>query len=217
MPPKDCVALGVHVAGDEGAFDPGKAFAFHRIQVVIEAVVSEDCGFRVVFSPNQGTAVDDAVRLVKIDGLRNIRGNHSIVLKGFGDAIDLHGEQDGYASAVQFSGQHDDGGSSPTLAKENDAGMSLFLIAQNAVVIGIEQVENRPVGRSAVTVFEDLDVRVFRSVMMHVLGEKYWAVMDVVMTNESADEADQDAGGLRRMMRGTSVFCGKESGCGEQD
>lgn len=66
-------------------------------------------------------------------------------------------------------------------------------------------------------VFKDLDVSIFGDFLVHTLGQKYWTVMEIVVVDESADKADQDARGLCWMVCCGSVFRREQSGRGEQD
>src|ERR1700686_1120624 len=110
-----------------------------------------------------------SMRLIEIHGRSDVLGDDSVILPWLGHAIDLGGEQHRNPRTIQFSSQQHYSGGSPTVAKENDARPRLFLFAENAVLVQVEEIKNRLVGRLAAAVFEYLDVGIFRDRTLYLL------------------------------------------------
>lgn len=165
---------------------------------IIDQIISKDFCFRWVCSLDAAAPVNQAMRLIEVDGLGYVVGNDRIVLPDFGDAIDLHGEQNGYTRLTKVASKRDGGGCSPTLTEQNDVGARFFVGGKNAVAVGIEQVKNRGVGAFAVAILEDSNVGSGRKVRTNAFGELNRAMMRIVMADETADEANDDVGSGRR-------------------
>src|ERR1700757_1123441 len=138
------------MAGSEYALEPGTAAALHWFLPVIEAVVSKNLRLGIVGSDDLGAAVQQSMRLIKVHCLGDIVGDDLIALPRFLDAVDLYRKQHRDSSPIQFARQHDDGRSSPTVAEENDARLRFFLVAEDAIVIAVEEAKNGFVGGSPV-------------------------------------------------------------------
>ena len=186
------IALALHVIGSNVTVEPGKSLAGDRSLVVIETVVAQDAGFGIVHSLDFRAAVDNSMWLVQVDGRGNVPGNEFVVLPGLRHAIDLSGQQHGDTHAVEFSRQHDDGACTPALAEEHDVSRIFFLLAQHSVVIGVEQAKDRLERGFAMAVLENLDVGVLGGILLEAMSNLDWAMMRVGMTDETADETDQD-------------------------
>lgn len=139
--------------------------------------------------------MNQPMRLIEVDRFRDIGGNHGIVLPELGDAINLHGQQDRNAVSLQIARQQHGSRSAPAMAEEHDVGMSLFGFGESPVAIEVEQMHDRFEGVPAVTVFEDLYVRVRGKTTLYALGELHGAMMRIVVADESAHESDHDTGG----------------------
>ena len=63
------------------------------------------------------------MRLIEVDRRGDIVGNDLVVLPGLGDAVHLHRQEHRDSRAIQFARQQYHGGSSPTVAEENDVGL----------------------------------------------------------------------------------------------
>ena len=127
--PQAGIALALHVAAREVPLEPCRSGAPDWRFPVIETIVAENLGLRIVGGGDAFATVEKAVGLVEIDSGHDIFGDDAIVLPGLGDAVDLDGEEHGDSGAVQFASQHDDGGRSPTMAKEDDARLRFFRAA----------------------------------------------------------------------------------------
>lgn len=125
--PQVRIALALHVAGSEETLHAGLVRARNRIFLVIDAVIPQNLGLRRVGGGNLCPAVENAMRLIKVHGLRDIAGNDGIVLPDFGDAVDLHSEQNGNSGFLQVTSQQYGGGCSPTVAEDDNASPSFFV------------------------------------------------------------------------------------------
>ncbi len=96
---------------------------------------------------------------------------------GLRNAVDLHGEQHGDARAVQFPGKHHHGGRSPTVAEEDDVRLRFFLVAQHAVMIGVEQAQDGFVGCLPVAVLENLDRGALRQFLLKFVRQPHGPVV----------------------------------------
>ena len=84
------IAFALHVAGSERVGEPGIIRALDGIFFVIHEVVAQDFSSDGVGCGDLASAVNDALGLIKIHGLRDVVGNNGIVLPHFGDAIYLN-------------------------------------------------------------------------------------------------------------------------------
>src|SRR5215467_14001891 len=212
------IALALHVAGCDDAIKPGKPFAPHRLFPVVEAVIAEYVGFGFVCGPNVLSAMDEPMRLIEIDGRGYIIGDYLVVLPELCDAIDLNGEHDGDVHAIQFPRQQYGGRRSPALPKEDDVGRSFLFAAEMSVMVGVEQVEDRAVGGLAMAIFENLNVRVFRSILLDAFGQQHGSMMWIGVTHKPADEADDNVGGAGLTDADDSAIgCAHKGGCHAQN
>ena len=135
--PEVGIALALHVAGCEDAVPPGGFGALDGSFLVIHTVVAEDVGSGGVGGGDLALAMNNALGLVEVYGFSNVVGNDGIVLPNFGDAIDLHRQQNRNALAPEIAGEQDCGGRSPTVAEQDNVSASFFFGGKNAVAIGI--------------------------------------------------------------------------------
>jgi len=187
----------LHVIGSEEALCPRGLGALNRVLLVIHEVVSEDLSFSGVGGDDLPAAMDDAVGLIKVHGLGDIVWNDGIVLPNFGDAIDLHGEENRDALAAEVAGEQHGSRGSPAVAEQNDTGASFFFRGKNAIAIGIEQAEDSGVSLLPAAVLENLDISIFGNGSFDQFGELNWAVVRVVVGDETSDETDYDVGRRR--------------------
>src|ERR1700686_796703 len=180
------------MAGSEYVLEPGTAAALHRLLPVIEAVVSKNLRLGIVGSYDLCAAVQQAMGLIKIPCLGDIVGDDLIALPRLLNAVDLHRKQHRDSCSIQFARQHDDGRSSPTVAEENDARLRFFLIAEDAIVIAVEQAKNGFVGGSPVAVLKDLDYVACRKVLPNALRQFHRAVARIIMALKAARKTDED-------------------------
>ena len=216
--PETRIAIALHVLRNEPAIDPGPTFALHRRYFVVETVVAKDLCLGVVGCANNLLSVDDSVGLIKVHSGGHVVGDNIIVLPGFGDTVDLNGQEYGNTQAVQIAGQHYDGGTSPTLPEEDDPGTPFFVSVQNAVMVAIECLDDRFVGSLSVPIFVYLDKGAPRGVLADVLGQENRAVVSIVVPDESANKAYED---IRRTLGlsfdPVAVFSAELSCEGSQD
>lgn len=83
------------------------------------------------------------------------------------------------------------------MPEQDDAGVGLFFIGEDAVVITVEQAENGVKSGLAVPILENLNVRIFGKGTLDALGKLNGPVMKVVVAHEAADESDDDRGRSR--------------------
>src|ERR1700728_4530403 len=158
--PEIWITLALYVAGGQETVCPGGLGASNWRFLVIDSVITEDFGFCRIGGSDVLLAVHDALGLVKIHGFGDVIWNDGVVLPQFGDAIHLHGEQEGYAFAAQVPSQRDNRRRSPTVATPDDARSSFCFRGKNAVVIVIEQSNDAVEGLFSTAICKDPDVGV---------------------------------------------------------
>jgi len=216
--PEVGIALALHMAGSEDSVPPRGAGAGNGSFLVIHEVIAQNFSSGGIGRSDLAATVDDAVDLVKIYGFGDIVGNDGIVLPQFGDTIHLDGQENGYAFVAQIAGEQYGGGCSPTVAEEDDAGVSFFLGGKDAVVISVEQTNDGVIGLFSAAVFEDLNISALGEGLADALCELNRAVVRVIRTYETADEADHDIGRSSRGVRNGGIPGASERGnCGSQD
>src|ERR1700693_4349312 len=199
------------MAGSEYVLEPGTAAALHRFLPVIEAVDSKNLGLGIVGSDHLCPAVQQAMRLIKVHCLGDIVGDDLIALPRFLDAVDLYRKQHRDSCSIQFARQHDDGRSSPTVAEENDARLRFFLIAEDAIVIAVEQAKNGVVGGFPVAVLKDLDYVACRKVLSNSLGKPDWPVAQTIVALKTSRKSDEDIRDNRGWMTTNGAVGGHEA------
>src|SRR5581483_5808978 len=193
--PDPRIAFALHVISHKSAIKPRSSITLHRSLLVIEPIVADDLGFRVIFGANLRASVDEAMRLVEIDGSCDVIGNDVVVLPRFRHAVDLHGEQDWNARLIQLAREEYDSRSSPTMAEEDDAGVGLFFFAQSTVMIVIQKMENGVVSGFAMTVLEDPNKGILGKLVPRLLRKNHRALMGIIVADEAPDESDKDVRG----------------------
>src|SRR5579864_6834703 len=94
----------------------------------------------------------------------------------------------------EFASQQDGRGGAPTMAEENDAGIRLFVLGEDAVMITVEQAKDGMVGRLPVPVLKDLNIGILGKRSVHALSQPNRPVMRIIVAHESADKTDDNAG-----------------------
>ncbi len=173
---------------------PGIFRARDRSLLVIDAVVSQDGGLCRIGCRDLRPSVDQAVRLIKIDGLGDVVGDDGILLPQFGNTIHLHRQQHRDTLAPQIAGQQDCRGSSPTVAEENYAGPSLLFAGKNSVVIRVQKSNDGIVGSLPPPVLEDTDKGLFGNSSLDLLRQLNRAVVRAVVSDEATHKTDHNAG-----------------------
>ncbi|HWO39701.1 MAG TPA: hypothetical protein VNO32_63845, partial [Candidatus Acidoferrum sp.] len=69
--------------------------------------IAEDASARRIGSANLRLAVEQAIALIKIDGLEDIGRDYGVILAELGDAIDLDGEDYGNTVFFKLAGEFD--------------------------------------------------------------------------------------------------------------
>ena len=125
---------------------------------------------------------------------------------------------------LQIPRQQDRRGRSPTVTKNYDVGASLLLLRQNAVVISIEQFENRLVSLFSVPVLKHTNASSLPKRLLHTPSELNWAMTDIVVPHKTTYEPyDNSRGGnvgpghCRAFSRCKPVLSGKQRGCEQWD
>jgi hypothetical protein len=199
--PETRVAFALHVAGSKHAVNPGSLRALDWIFPVIGEVIPQNFCLRGISGRDLRPAVDDAMGLIKIDGLGDIVGNNGIVLPDLGDAIHLHRQQNRYARSAQFASEQHCGRCSPALAEQDNSGAGFFFGGESAVAVGIEQPHDGIKGPLPAPVFENSDVSVFGNDGADSLRQPNRAVVRVVVADEAAHKTDDDVGSDRSVLR----------------
>src|SRR5260370_20082859 len=99
------IALDFGVRFYQDPVEPRISLATDGPRPIVIAEVSQDFRMYRIGGPNLGSSVHDSIRLVEIDRLPDVGGNHGIILTDLGDAIHLNGEQDGNTISLQLACQ----------------------------------------------------------------------------------------------------------------
>ena len=136
--------------------------------------------------------MNEALGLIKVNGLGDVVWDHGIVLPELGYAIYLNGELNGNVFAPQVTGQRDDRGGSPALSEQDDVSVISFLRGENTIMIGVQQSQDSLASLLPAAIFEYADVGSRRRAGANLLRKFDWAVMRIVILHETADEADKN-------------------------
>jgi hypothetical protein len=98
------------------------------------------------------------------------------------------------------------------VAEQDDARLRLFLAAQDAIMIGVEQAKNGLVRNFSVAVLEDLDGGTFRKVLLNSLRQLHGPVVWVVVADKAARKTDEDITGCGWGTAGHGSVSGCEQG-----
>ena len=121
------IALDLNVGLHEQAIPPGILAATERFCFVVGAEVAEDPSALGISGANLGLAVQHTIELIKIDGLGDIGRDYAVILADLGDAIDLDSKDYGDTVFFELTREFDGFRGTPTVAKNNDAGVLFFL------------------------------------------------------------------------------------------
>ena len=97
--PKVRIALALHVAWGEESIPPGGFGAVDGSFLVVDAVIPKIVGLCGIGGRDLATAMDNALRLIKVHRFGDVVRNNGIVLPEFGDTVHLHGQQNRNAFA----------------------------------------------------------------------------------------------------------------------
>ena len=150
--------------------------------------------------------MQEAVRLVEINGFGDVSGDQSVILMAFLDAIDLNCKEHWDAAFLQLSRERDGLRRAPAVTIENDARVAFFAVGERAIVIGVEQANNFGVGALRVMVSDRFRVDTIRIHGAKLRGQLDFAVDHIVAVNVAADEADDDD------RRGNRIRCSRRAG-----
>jgi hypothetical protein len=101
------------------------------------------------------------------------------------------------------------------VAEEHDVRRGFFIVAQNTVMVSIEQVKDRFEGCLAMAVLENFDVGIFGVILVKKLCDLDGVMVRIVVAEESADKTYQDVSwglritddsALRRQKRGRCSY-----------
>jgi len=105
--PNGGIALDLNVGLHDQAVPPGILTTTEGFSFVAGAEIAEDASARWISGANLGLAVEQAIELIKIDGLEDVGRNYGVIFTKLGDAIDLDGEDYGNAVFFKLAGQFD--------------------------------------------------------------------------------------------------------------
>ncbi len=176
----------------EEAGIPGVFVTSYVSVLVVEPVVSEDLRVCWIDGANRGPAVEQAVELVKVNGLSYVGRDAQISVSDFGDPVYEDGEQDGDFSVFELPRHGDRFRCSPTVSIEDDSRVLLFDRAYDSVVIDIQLVQDLPKSPLAMGVLKDLRIDTNRMVLSEVDRELDLAVDDVVFLDIPSQESNHD-------------------------
>lgn len=191
------VTFDLGVRPHEHTSIPGKIGAIVGARQIAEAEITED--FRAIWvgGANFGFAVEEAIPLVEIYGLCDIRRNNYIVLADFRNTIHLNGEQHRDAIQSQTAGQGDRLRGAPAMSIKNNSGISLFSVDKVAVVIFVQDSKDFPVGFVPVPVLKSLDDRSTGIFLAEPRCQLNLYMDRVIALNESSYKSEDDGGRCR--------------------
>src|SRR5580692_2143142 len=120
LAPDSRITLDLDVRFHKNAVPPGILAAAERLRFVLRAEIAKDAGARGISSANLRLAVEHAIELIKIDGLRNIGGDDGVIFASLGHTIHLDRKNHGDAVFLEQACKFDGFRSTPTVPKNND-------------------------------------------------------------------------------------------------
>jgi hypothetical protein len=190
--------------------EPRESLTPNWILLVVESIVAENASFGVIHGPDLGPPVDDTVRLVEIDGRGDIIGNDFVVLPQLWDTVHLDCKHYRHVNAVEFAREKDNCRATPALAEEHNASGGFLIVIQDAVSIGVEQVEDGPERSFAAPIFKHLDEGIFGRVPLKLMRDLHGSMVGIRVAHESANETDEDVGRWMEVGADSISFGGEE-------
>ena len=92
------------MARSKQVLKPRGSLALYGVFVIIESIISQNLSLGIVGGCDPRSAMDQAMRLVKVDCLSNVVRNDLVPLPRFLDAVDLYREQYRDARAIEIAG-----------------------------------------------------------------------------------------------------------------
>ena len=105
--PDGGIALDLDVGLHDQAVPPRILTATEGFRFVAGAEIAEDASARWIGGANLGLAVEQAIELIKIDGLEYIGRDYSVIFADLRDAIDLDRKHDRDAVSFELAGELD--------------------------------------------------------------------------------------------------------------
>ncbi len=141
--------------------------------------------------------MEEAVRLVEICCLGYVRRDDRIVSVNFGDTIDLDGEHYRYAFLVQAACQSNGRRAAPAMPVNDDSASALLGGGRRPIMVRAQQAQCLPQGFRFVVTLEDFHINAGGVFLTQAGRQLYLAVDEIIMLDESPDEADYDHRGRR--------------------
>ena len=101
------ITFNLDVGLHEYAVPPGILATTERLCFVVRTEIAEDASTLRIGGANLRLAMEHAIELVKIDGLRDVSGDYGVILASLGDTIDLDRKNHGDAVFFQLAGKLD--------------------------------------------------------------------------------------------------------------
>ena len=205
------VVLNLNVAAGEGAGEPGEARCGNVAVLIGEVDVVDDLRRLGIGGVQQRASVQQAFRLVEVDGLRDVGRNDGVVAKAFPHPVHLDDQEHGNVLALEMARYVHSLRSSPGVAVKDD---TCGWVRRRRVC---QQFEDMAVGVVAVVVLKDVSVDSGAVFLAQVAGQLDLAVDPAGALDKPSREADDDErsrrGGLER--RGAKASLGDVRGRSE--
>src|SRR5712672_2574900 len=132
------ITFNLDVSLHDNPVVPGISRAVVWSRLIAESKITEDLRAGRIGGANYRCAVKKAVHLIKIRRLGDIRGNKSVGLADFFDAVHLNCEKYGDAVFFQTPRERDTFRGAPAMPVNDDSGAELFVVGKSSIVIRVQ-------------------------------------------------------------------------------
>ncbi len=197
------VALDLDVAVHEDAVEPRIRGALERVIGVVDKKVPEDLRVVGILRPDLRLAAEEALVLVEVDSVGDVIGNHGVVLAGFGNAVHLNRQKNGYTVSLEVTSECNDGVSAPAMPIKNNSSRALLGFRGFSVSLRGKKTKDQFVSVVAAPILKRFDVNGGRELRSQMLRELHRAVDRIVVAHETSEKSQYNRGmGGIRIRRG---------------
>ena len=136
--------------------------------------------------------MDESVWLIEIHRRFHVIWDYAIVLPRLGDTIDLNRQQHRNPQSIQFARQKHDRRRSPAVSEQNDACLGFFLVAEDPIVIPVEEAKNRLIRGLTVTILKNPNVGILGKIQPGFRRQLDRALIRVIPADKAPDKTDNN-------------------------